>query len=221
MTTELQQIFTDNPHYKAAYDEFLELHKNGYGKNSTPEELATFEGYYARDFLNGLKAPEDTSVLIKGERLTIRRASLSDADFMEKVELDEDNSPWVGHWPLGWRIAKFGDGHMLQTIIEKADGTPIGIMIFCDMKSFEAELQLKRIAILEKGRGYGKEALYLAQKYAFEVLGTKCLSLGTKEHNTRAQSIYKATGFTPDMPDPCTHFHVAAEDYFNRTGGQL
>ena len=101
MTTELQQIFTDDPHYKAAYDEFLELHKNGYGKNSTTEELATFEGYYARDFLNGLKAPEDTSVLIKGERLTIRRASLADADFMEKVELDEDNSPWVGHWHKG------------------------------------------------------------------------------------------------------------------------
>ena len=123
--------------------------------------------------------------------------------------------------PEGWRIAKFGDGHMLQTIIEKADGTPIGIMIFCDMKNYEAELQLKRIAILEKGRGYGKEALYLAQKYAFEVLGTKCLSLGTKEHNTRAQSIYKATGFTPDMSDPCTHFHIAAEDYSKRTGGQL
>ena len=34
-------------------------------------------------------------MLIKGERLTIRRASLADADFMEKVELDEDNSPWV------------------------------------------------------------------------------------------------------------------------------
>ncbi len=101
MTTELQQIFTENPHYKAAYDEFLELHKNGYGKNSTPEELVTFEGYYARDFLNGLKAPEDTSVLIKGERLTIRRASLADADFMESVELDEDNSPWVGHWHKG------------------------------------------------------------------------------------------------------------------------
>lgn len=104
---------------------------------------------------------------------------------------------------------------MLQTIIEKSDGTPIGIMIFCDLMNCEAELQLKRIAILEKGKGYGKEALYLAQKYAFEVLGTKCLSLGTKEHNIRAQSIYKATGFTPDMPDPCTHFHIAAEDYFS------
>lgn len=145
MNTELQQIFTENPHYKASYDEFLELHKNGYGKNSTPEELATFEEHYARDFLNGLKAPEDTSVLIKGERLTIRRASLADADFMESVELDEDNSPWVGHWPSGWRIAKFGDGHMLQTIIEKADGTRIGIMIFCDMKNCDGSIIVKVI----------------------------------------------------------------------------
>lgn len=221
MNTELQQIFTENPHYKAAYYEFFELHKNGYGKNSTPEELATFEGYYARDFLNGLKAPEDTSVLIKGERLTIRRASLADADFMESVELDEDNSPWLWRWMKGWRIAKFGDRDILQTIVEKNDGTPIGILIFSELIYQRSRLRLVRIALLEKGRGYGKEAMYLAQKYAFEVIGTEYFYLGTTDGNLRAQSLFKSVGFTLDTPDPCTKFYITDKDYFNRTGGQL
>lgn len=176
MNDQLSAILSENPQYKEAYYGFLEIHKKNRG--GTAEELAEFEKYYARDFLNGIKRNStDRGILIKDDRLTIRRACIEDADFMRSVELDEDNSPWVADCPLGWRIAKFGDEDFLQTIIEK-------------------------------GKGYGKEALLLAQKLAFEVFGTKCLYLGTKEANLRAQSIYKATGFIPDMPDPCTRFHI-------------
>ncbi|MCH5258616.1 MAG: GNAT family N-acetyltransferase [Lachnospiraceae bacterium] len=87
-------------------------------------------------------------------------------------------------------------------------GTPIGFIIFCDMRAVKEQMQLKRIAIIDKGKGYGKEALLLAQRLAFEVFDTKNLYLGTKETNLRAQSIYKAIGFIPDMPDPCTRFHI-------------
>lgn len=217
MIEKLQTLFKENPSYKEAYYEFLELHKNNYGKNDTEEELALFEQYFARDFLNGIKNDSrERAELIKGERLTIRTANISDAEFMSLVELDEDNAPWVGHWGLGWRIAKFGDKDFLQTVIEKEDCKPIGLIIFCDMLNMKNRIQLKRIAITDKGRGYGKEALYLAQKLAFEVFGTKYLYLGTKENNLRAQSIYKATGFIPDMPDPCTKFYITDKEYFHR-----
>lgn len=217
MNNELATIFSENPRYKAAYYEFLEINKNNYGKDSTKEQLEIFEECYARDFLNGIKnQSSEREELIRGKRILIRKAHLEDADFMHAVELDEENTPWIGNWPLGWRIAKFGDKDFLQTIIEKEDGTPIGIIIFCDMLHLKTKLQLKRIAILEKGKGYGREALYLAQKLAFEVLGTKHLYLGTKENNLRAQSIYKATGFIPDMPDPCTQFYITNEVYKNQ-----
>ena len=215
MNNELSVILSDNPCYKDAYFSFLEMHKNNY--KSTPEEFAEFEKNYARDFLHGIKTDStERKVLIEGERLLIRKACIGDADFMRGVELDEDNSPWVANWPLGWRIAKFGDGNFLQTILEKKDGTPIGFIIFCDMMDMTKQVQLKRIAIMEKGKGYGKEALYLAQKLAFEAWRTQYLYLGTKEANLRAQSIYKATGFVPDMPDPCTQFHMRVEDYESR-----
>ena len=207
MNDQLLAILSENSLYKEAYYGFLEIHKKNRG--GTSEELAEFEKNYARDFLNGIKNDSaERKVLIQGERLTIRKACIEDADFMKSVELDEDNSPWVANWPLGWRIAKFGDEDFLQTIIEREDGTPIGFIIFCDMRAVKEQMQLKRIAINDKGKGYGKEALLLAQKLAFEVFGTKTLYLGTKEANIRAQSIYKATGFIPDMPDPCTRFHI-------------
>jgi len=214
MNTELETILSENPRYAAAYNEYMEIHKNGYGKNSTPEELATFEEFFERDFLNGIKKDSnEREELVRGERLVIRKARIADADFMQSVELDADNAPWVANWPLGWRIAKFGDVDFLQTVIEKIDGTPIGLIIFRDMVNLKERLELKRIAITEKGKGYGKEALYLAQKLAFEVFGTKFLYLGTKETNLRAQALYKASGFTPDMPDPCTKFHITIAEY--------
>ncbi len=214
MNEELLKILEENPVYKNAYYEFLEIHKNNQGKDSTKEQLAEFEKYFARDFLSGLKMGDtDRFEIIKGDRITIRRATLDDIDFMGKVEREEDNSPWVANWPMGWRIAKMGDLNFLQTIIEKEDGTPIGIMIFSDMADPREKLQLKRIAIIEKGKGYGKEALHLAKKFAFEMMETDYFFLGTKEHNYRAQSVYKATGFTPDMPDPCTSFHITAKNY--------
>ena len=217
MNDQLLAILSENLQYKEAYYGFLEIHKKNRG--GTPEELAEFEKFYARDFLNGIKRNStERGILIKGERLTIRKACIEDADFMQSVELDEDNSPWVANWPLGWRIAKFGDEDFLQTIIEREDGTPIGFIIFCDMRAVKEQMQLKRIAIIDKDKGYGKEALLLAQKLAFEVFGTKCLYLGTKEANLRAQSIYKATGFIPDMPDPCTRFHINNAAYIRQSG---
>ena len=214
MNTELETVFSRNLRYATAYAEFFESYKNGYGKNSTEEELAEFEKFFARDFLNGIENDSDErEVLIAGERLVIRRARIADADFMQSVELEPDNSPWVANWSLGWRIAKLGDEDFLQTVIEKTDGTPIGILIFRGMRNVREKLELKRIALIEKGKGYGKEVLYLAKKLAFDVFETPYLYLGTKETNVRAQSIYKATGFTPDMPDPCTSFHITAEAY--------
>lgn len=215
MDTELTTILSENKGYREAYEGFLELHKQRH--HSTPEELAEFEKAYEKDFLNGIKKDSaECKVLIKGRRLTIRRACIADSDFMSAAELEEDNSPWIGHWPLGWRIARFGDDNFLQTMIEKENGAPVGFIIFCDMADRSEKIRLKRIVITEKGKGYGKEALYLAQRLAFDIFGTKYLYLSTKKENFRAQSVYKAAGFVPDKPDPCTRFHLSMEDYNER-----
>ena len=203
--TELERLHIE-------YKSFLQKKKEEMGADS--QEFLTFKKAFAEDFQRGIANNKiDRKILIQGERLTIREACIEDSDFMSNVERDVDNSPWVANWPLGWRVARFGDADFLQVIIEREDGTPIGFIIFRDMLNKEKQIQLKRIAIIDKGKGYGKEALYLVQKLAFEVFGTKRLYLWTKEENLRAQSIYKATGFVPDMPDPCVSFHMNRADY--------
>jgi len=53
-----------------------------------------------------------------------------------------------------------------------------------------------------------KEAMYLSQKFAFDVLGRNKLYLGTKDHNVRAQHVYHSTGFVLSDPESISRFHI-------------
>lgn len=46
-----------------------------------------------------------------------------------------------------------------------------------------------------RGKGYGKQMLLLAQKYAFELFGAEKITLGVFENNQPAYWCYKAAGF--------------------------
>lgn len=195
-----------------AYNSWLKKMETDMGTDS--EEFIAHKALFTKEFRNGVeKDSTKRQILIKSDKVTIRMARIGDADFISEVERDSDNCPWVANWPLSWRVAKMGDPDFLQVIVERADETPIGFIIFRNMLQKEDAVELKRIGLIDKGRGYGKETLYLAQKLAFEVLGTKRLFLHTKPDNFRAQSIYKATGFTPETPDPCVSFYMDLEDY--------
>ncbi|MBQ7849384.1 MAG: GNAT family N-acetyltransferase [Clostridia bacterium] len=194
----------------AAVGQFLESVRE---RIPDPEEFAAYCDALHRDMTLGLqRGKEPPRLLTEGERLRIRTACLDDEPFMRMVELEDDNRRWVGHWPLPWRIARFGDPDFLQCMIERTDGSPVGILIFCDMTRTEEKLQLKRIALLEKGQGLGREALKLAQAWAFDVIGTPTLYLGTKPDNHRAQHVYLSTGFRAATPLPCAFFYMHRED---------
>lgn len=47
----------------------------------------------------------------------------------------------------------------------------------------------------KRGRGYGKEMLLLAEKFAFELFGAEEVTLGVFENNMPAYYCYKAAGF--------------------------
>ena len=140
-------------------------------------------------------------------------ANIDDYDFISTAEQDADSTSWVGNWPLGLRIEKFGDNNFFQTIIETEHNHPVGFIDFRDMLH-DTQVELKRTVITEKGKGYGKEAMYLSQKFSFEVLGRDRLYLGTKVENIRAQHVYHATGFTLVDPENIAAFHIFKESYF-------
>lgn len=47
----------------------------------------------------------------------------------------------------------------------------------------------------KRGKGYGKQMLVLASKYAFEIFGAEKITLGVFDNNQPAYYCYKAAGF--------------------------
>jgi RimJ/RimL family protein N-acetyltransferase len=170
------------------------------------------------NFMHGaFRCLEEPIVITHYGRLRLRTANIHDYDFIDAAERDEDTKEWVNNWSPGSRIEKFGDNNFFQTIIESTENNeikPIGFIDFRDMLS-DTQVELKRIAITEKGKGYGKKAMYLSQKFAFDVLGRNKLYLGTKDHNVRAQHVYHSTGFVLSDPESISRFHIMKQQEQN------
>lgn len=85
-----------------------------------------------------------------------------------------------------WGMTAFDDagivGHLTMRFPEKGnlDEIRFGFVIVDDQK---------------RGRGYGKEMLMLAARYAFDFAGARKISLGVFENNLPAIRCYEAAGF--------------------------
>jgi RimJ/RimL family protein N-acetyltransferase len=71
----------------------------------------------------------------------------------------------------------------------------IGYVILRGLCENHRSIELKRIVITEKNRGYGRETLRLVKKLCFEEWRAHRLWLDFKEHNTRAHHLYESKNF--------------------------
>ena len=92
-----------------------------------------------------------------------------------------DDTGIIGHLTM-----RFPDNHNLEEI-------RLGFVIVDDAK---------------RGRGYGKEKLSLATRYAFDFIKVKKVSLGVFENNIPAYNCYKAVGFDDVVLDTTETYHV-------------
>ena len=65
----------------------------------------------------------------------------------------------------------------------------------------------------KRGRGYGREMLALAVRYAFEILGAEKITIGVFENNAPACRCYRAAGFRDAPEEKQTFYHVMGEDW--------
>lgn len=88
-------------------------------------------------------------------------------------------------------------------IVEDTEcGATVGFVILRGLGS--EILELRRIAISEKGRGYGTAALRLVKEAAFGKLAAHRLWLDVYDFNDRARAIYEAEGFVAELERPAS-----------------
>jgi diamine N-acetyltransferase len=138
-------------------------------------------------------------LMLQSDRLILRPARAEDISFVLEAERDPDNAPFISPWPEEKHRKALDSSDTRHFILEKmANGHPIGFAIFSGMDQKEVSLCLTRIVVTEKGNGYGREALQLCKRYAFDVIGTHRFWLDVKLHNERAYQLYLKEGFVEE-----------------------
>lgn len=140
--------------------------------------------------------------------LRLRPYKPCDAKYIEKWITDKKmfyqwSADILGEYPLtaeklneNYRLTENNDRFWQMTAFDEFKA-PVGHFI---MRFTDEELKSVRLGFIIvdnniRGKGYGKEMLRLALKYAFEILKADEVSLGVFANNPQAFYCYQAAGF--------------------------
>ena len=139
--------------------------------------------------------------------LRLRPYKPQDAEYIAKWIIDERqyfqwSADRMNDYPLtaeklNAHYEEYGksDSFWTMTAIDEA-GVPRGqlIMRFLDEEKNDLRFGFIIVDCAVRGKGYGKEMLRLAIRYAFDVLQVKRVSLGVFANNPKAAYCYEAAG---------------------------
>lgn len=126
-----------------------------------------------------------------------RPTAIADLAFVLAAENDPENAPFVGQWSQERHQQAIADANEAHLIIAHSDdGRPLGYCILQGITDPHGVIQIRRLVITEKGKGYGRIVLAQIQDLAFQTYGAHRLWLDVKTNNPRAQHLYTQSGFT-------------------------
>lgn len=154
--------------------------------------------------------------------LRLRPYKPQDAEFVEKWIVDEKqyfqwSADRMNDYPLtaqklNAHYDEMGqsDSFWVMTAIDEA-GIPRGQLIMRFLNEAKDDLRFGFIIVdsAVRGKGYGKEMLQLAIRYAFEILRVKRVSLGVFANNPKAAYCYQAAGLKEKVEKSRYHCRIA------------
>ncbi|MBG9387563.1 GNAT family N-acetyltransferase [Caenimonas aquaedulcis] len=129
-------------------------------------------------------------------RVRLRPTMSSDLQFVVSLEQDPENLAHITPWEQTQHEAAIRFPDFRHFIIEGGpDLEAVGFLILIGCRSQNQSLELKRMVVRAKGAGFGRAALRVAKRVAFDDLGAHRLFLDVKAGNSRAKALYDSEGF--------------------------
>jgi RimJ/RimL family protein N-acetyltransferase len=132
-------------------------------------------------------------------RVRLRPTMQSDLDFVLSLERDPENLPYITPWEKIQHEAAIRFPDFRHFIIETGPGLDAGgFLILIGCRNPHRSIELKRMVVQEKHLGYGRAALRVVKKIAFDDLSAHRFWLDIKKRNQRAQGLYRTEGFVQE-----------------------
>lgn len=135
-------------------------------------------------------------ILIEGKRLRLRRANITDLNYIMTLQAAPDNRKFIVPFDEDYHreIINSDGAEKLDVIIEEIDTKlAVGYFMLRELDSPCAEFT--HVIVEKKGVGYGREALNLLLKWTFEIKKFHRVWIDCKEYNSIALHLYESSGF--------------------------
>lgn len=137
-------------------------------------------------------------LVIETRRLNIVEATPGDVDLIIEIESHKDNRDYLWIGTVEQHLTEIDDpDHLLLLFCTKEDERIIGYALAKIDKKSEV-FELRRIAIIEKGLGYGRESIKGIMRYAFQELVTNRFWLDVYPDNLIGIRLYESLGMHLD-----------------------
>jgi diamine N-acetyltransferase len=132
-------------------------------------------------------------------RVRLRPTMLSDLDFVQTVETDPANLPFITPWERTQHEGAVRFPDFRHFIVEAGDGwARAGFVILQGCRNRHQSVELKRIVLQPKGQGLGRACVRLLKRMAFRDLHAHRFWLDVKMLNLRALALYDSEGFVEE-----------------------
>jgi len=170
--------------------------------STTPFLLPAIDIYERYGFRRNLEGPTDlfgTPLFTMSKSLDalgLCQTEDKDLDYVLALEHSEENRLFVIPWSREQHRQALADPDVAHLIAHTS--TRVGYVILAGLLDPNQSIELRRIVISKKGRGYGRATVELVKDLAFKTYQAHRFWLDVKAQNQRARSVYEAAGFIVD-----------------------
>jgi len=118
-----------------------------------------------------------------------------DLDQVTSIESQKENSMFLFSNTKKEHLNLINNEDINHFILKEDDGSIIGYVILAGLTNSNKSIELRRIVISTKGKGYGRKTLNKIKDYCFKELQCHRLWLDVLEVNERACYLYQSEGF--------------------------
>ena len=123
----------------------------------------------------------------------------ADLDYVMGIERAAAQERFVWEWSREQHEEGLKAPGRLHLIIESVSaGRPVGFILMNDVHSASQCIEFQRIVVEPRDQGYGRQAIRLLKRYAFEELKAHRLWLSVKEFNARGRALYRSEGYVEE-----------------------
>jgi len=131
--------------------------------------------------------------------LHLRPTMLSDLDYVQTVETDAANRPFISPWERTQHEGALRFPDFRHFIVEAGvSGSRDGFVILQGCRNPHKSVELKRLVLQTKGQGLGRACVRRLKRLAFRDLHAHRFWLDVKSLNTRALALYASEGFVEE-----------------------